>query len=190
MIQLRSNCLVCETDDGEHIPFSAESLSEELVEQLQGSIDPEVVRHAAESVVQFYRDEQMVDVIRLSEFVEAITEVLRSLGFEVAIDVEPEPREGGVQRLVSESDLGVFSADPSSFSELELLPKLRATLREQFQTEPQIIRITGLKICVKTLSNARRWSPRCQRLHELIVGYLQECWIQERNPECEEIVIQ
>lgn len=189
MIQLRSNCLVCETDDGEHIPFSAESLSEELVEQLQGTIDPEVIRHAAESVVQFYRDEQMLDVIRLSEFVDAITEVLRSLGFEVAIDVEPEGRDK-IPRLVSESDLGEFSADPSSFSELELLPKLRASLRQQFETGPHIVRITGLKLCVKTLSNARRWSPRCQRLHELIVNYLQECWIRERNPGCEEIVIQ
>lgn len=188
MIQLRSNCLVCETEEGDHIPFSADTLTEELVEQLGTAIEPEIVRAAAESVVQYYREDQSIDMVRLSDFVEAITQALQSLGFEIAIDVDPTT--GARPTNVSESYLGDWVSEPGCFAELTFFPRLRESLRVLFESNPEMVRITGVKSCVKSMANARRWSRRCQVLHDQVVLYLHACWLQERNPACGQIVIQ
>lgn len=188
MIQLRSNCLVCETDDGDHIPFSADTLAEELVEQLGAAIEPEIVREAAESVVHYYREDQSIDMVRLTDFVDAITQALQSLGFDIAIDVDqPVIKE---PKMVSESYLGDWISEPGCFAELMFFPRLRDSMRCLFESDPEVVRITGVRSCVKSMASARRWSRRCQQLHDQVVLYLHACWIKERNPGCARIVIQ
>jgi hypothetical protein len=51
------------------------------------------------------------------------------------------------------------------------------------------VRFSGLRGCVKHLAGARRWSPRCQGLHDQIVAYLRECLGAEaRATECSLVV--
>ena len=48
-------------------------------------------------------------------------------------------------------------------------------MRQQLQQSPRVLRFRGLRGCVKQLAGARRWSHRCQTLHNRIVEYLREC---------------
>jgi hypothetical protein len=52
---------------------------------------------------------------------------------------------------------------------------LRTELRSKMQQSPQVIRFRGLRSCVKQLTGARRWGPRCQKLNDQIVDYLRTC---------------
>jgi hypothetical protein len=42
-----------------------------------------------------------------------------------------------------------------------------------------------LRSCVKQLTGARRWGPRCQTLQDQIVEFLRNCFTSEANqPNC------
>ena len=57
MIQLKNDCLIIQTDDGQQIPCSAESVIFELMGEGSQLVDPEVVRHA--SAVELVSEDPM-----------------------------------------------------------------------------------------------------------------------------------
>ena len=97
-------------------------------------------------------------------------------------DAEPDPR-------IAESDLCRLAHESGPGRELAFFPRLRAELRQHLRQPSRALRFRGLRGCVKHLAGARRWSPRCQSLHDQIVGYLRECLGAEaRTAECSLVV--
>ncbi len=170
MISLASGCMLFELPSGESIPFSAEMISIEVVGEGTSGLDPELVQHAASSVFHYFKHDLARQTVSVGEFAEALEKVLRELGFQV---------DGAQSSPVAEpavcADLRQLARESGDARELSFFPRLRDELRLQLQQSPRIVRFRGLRGCVKHLAGARRWSPRCQSLHDQIVTFLREC---------------
>ena len=184
MIAIAQDCLLFELASGESIPFSAEMISVELMGDAAGKFDPEVIRHAAASVFHYFKSDLARESVSVAEFAKALEKVLRELGFKVRpveSDASESPRPA--------ADLRALARESGDGRELVFFPRLRAELRAQLRGSPRIVRFSGLRGCVKQLAGARRWSPRCQNLHEQIISYLRECLCAEAGEvECRLVV--
>ncbi len=174
MIALLSDCLLFQLANGESVPCSPDMISVELVGNANGWLDPEVLRHAAASVFDYFKNELCRESVTVGEFAGALEKVLRNLGFTI--------RAGAVEsrsRGIGEADLGLMARESGSSFELFFFPRLRDELRAQLRHSPRVLRFRGLRGCVKQLAGARRWSGRCERMREHIVEYLRQCLTAE-----------
>ncbi len=174
MIQLAEDCLVFQTADGEKIPYSAEMISVEIMGESASIFDTEFVKHAAAAVFHYFRDELGRESVTVAEFSMALEKILRGFNL-AAAEAQPDhatPRvvQSDLCRLIGESDEG----------ELFFFPRLRDELRAQLSQSPQMLCFRGLRECVKQLAGTRRWTTRCQGLHDQIVEFLRSCMSQER----------
>jgi hypothetical protein len=177
MINLAAECLLFELANGESIPFSAEMISVELSGDSSGVFDPEFVRHASNAVFHYFKHELGRQTITVGEFAGALERVLRGFDFDAALTEarDAEPR-------VLESDLRLLAYDGC---ELFFFNRLRDELRQQLQRAPQMVRFRGLRCCVKQLAGVRRWTARCQTLHDQIVDFLRHClWAETSHKNC------
>ena len=56
-----------------------------------------------------------------------------------------------------------------------------ACMRHRLKQSPRVLYFRGLRGCVKQLAGARRWSGRCQELHDHIVDYMRGCLTAEAS---------
>lgn len=174
MIQLAEDCLVFHTADGDHIPYSSEMISVEVLGDQASLFDAEFLKHAAAAVFHYFRDELGREAVTVAEFTLALEKVLR--GFDLntaeAESDEPTPR-------ILQSDLRQLVKSAPADGELFFFPRLRDELRAQLRLGPQMVCFQGLRDCVKQLVGARRWNTRCQGLNDQIVEFLRSCMSQE-----------
>lgn len=169
MIFLSRDYLLFELESGERIPFSAETVSVELAGGEHGPFDADFLEQATKAVFHYFQNELGRESVKVSEFSGAMERVLR--GF---LQGGTPPAETLADRAVVESDLRQLVNEVDA-TELQFFPRLRDELRAQLRTQPKMLRFRGLRGCVKRLAGARRWSPRCQDLHDRIVEYLRAC---------------
>lgn len=183
MIALVTDCLLFELANGESFPLSAEMISVELSGDDAGLFDPEFVKHATNAVFHYFKHELARQTITVGEFAGALEKVLRGFEFRVTPpEPAPDPR-------VLESDLRRLAAESGDGCELIFFRRLRDELRHQLAQAPRLVRFRGLRGCVKQLVGARRWCPRCRRLHDQIVAYLRHCLSAEAaQRECSLLV--
>jgi hypothetical protein len=180
MIALAYDCLLFETSSGESIPFSAEMISVELSGDGIGVFDPEFLKHAASAVFHYFKHDLGRVTVTVGEFAGALEKVLRGFG----LQSEPET-QNSAQRRVLKSDLRRLACESGKGFELFFFPRLRDELRQQLLRSPEVLHFRGLRSCVKQLTGARRWSPRCQSLHDQIVEFLRNCFTTEASqPNC------
>ena len=126
--------------------------------------------HATKAVFHYFKHELGRQTVSVREFAGALEKVLR--GFAVTAQLsparDPKPR-------VLEYDLCRLAHESGQGCELVFFPRLRAELQRHLRQSPRVLRFRGLRGCVKQLTGARRWSPRCQTLEGEIVDYLREC---------------
>jgi len=184
MILLSDDYLIFQTVAGDNIPYSADMISVEIMGESAAFFDPDFIKQAAAAVFHYFRDELNRESVTVAEFSLALEKVLR--GFNLAAAEaqadDPAPR-------VLRSDLSRLAAESDEGGELFFFPKLRDELREQLRQAPQMLCFQGIRECVKQLAGARRWTPRCQTLHDQIVEFLRSCMIQEnRGTNCALVV--
>jgi hypothetical protein len=156
----------------------------ELIGDSAALLDDEVIQNAAQAVLHYFKSELGKTLVSVGEFAQALERVLRGLGFSVsASDPGTESFPAG------DADLGRLALDSQGGFELDFFPRLRRELRRQLDQAPGIIRFRGLRRCVKQLTGARRWTPRCQELSDQIVEYLRQCLSTEsRRRSCPMLV--
>ncbi len=174
MIRLASDHLLFALRSGEYVPFSATTLTVELAGNDDLPFDADFLRQALQAVFHFFRYELHRETVTVTEFAAAVEYVLRS--FLPETDARREPLPG---RYVPEADLDQLAADAHG-TELLFFTRLRDELRHRLRTAPRLLRFHGLRGCVKQLTGARRWSPRCQALRDRIVAYLRACAVADR----------
>ncbi len=183
MILLASDCLLFELSSGESIPLSAEMISVELMGEAADMFESEFVKHAAASAFHHYKHDLGRETITVAEFAGALEKVLRGLGVEV------RPATDEPEQSPSLADLGELADEAGGAHELFFYPQLRQQLRAQLRQSPRLVRFRGLRRCVKQLTGARRWSPRCERMHDQILEYLNKCLRAEtQSAECTLVV--
>ncbi len=175
MILLHSDCLVFKMNNGESVPCSAETITVELLGDAAELIDPEIVQHAAATVLYHFKTDLGKTVVSVQEFSLALEKILRGFGLSiVAADAVSEPLR------MAEADLRLLACESGKGYELAFFPRLREELRRRLDHEPQVLRFRGLRGCVKQLTGARRWCGRCRRLNDQIVDYLRGCLHEEK----------
>jgi hypothetical protein len=185
MIILAEDYLVLRDASGEGIPCSAEMISVELVGENASMFDAEFIKQAAGAVLHYFRDELGRQTVTMQEFSMALESVLR--GFKLAAQKKEtealtETEELSVadsDALVAQSDLCRLAAETDNGGELVFFPRLRDELRAQLRSYPRMLCFRGIRGCVKQLTGARRWSGRCQSLHDQIVDFLRSCMSRE-----------
>ena len=183
MIALNSNCLLFELSNGESVPCSAEMICVEIIGSPDTNIDPEMLQHAAASVFHYFKHDLQREMVTVGEFAGALERVLRNLG----LTLYPGSKE---DRDVLESDLCMLVRESGVSLELLFFPRLRDELRFQLSQSPRMLRFRGLRGCVKRLTQARRWSARCERLQEQIVEFLRECLNAEPGQNACSLVVE
>jgi hypothetical protein len=199
MIQLKADCLIFQTNDGDQVPCSAEWVTLELMGEGAQLVDPEVVRHASAAVLHYFKHELQRQFVSVGEFAAALEKVLRSFGLSVYADSEsgtvetaatadadstPKPR-------VVESHLPDLATNAAAEGfELLFFPQLRQELQRQLTHSPKVVRFFGLRDCVKQLAGSPRWNHRCQTLNDQIVDYLRSCWKSETASQSCALVVQ
>ena len=174
MILLRSDCLVFEMNNGEHIPCSVTNVTVVLMGGAVEHPDREVVQHAAAAVLHYFHHELQRTTVTLSEFTAALEAALRGLGLNVSCDTEASVAQG------APADLRRLAAEAGKVFELGFFVRLREQVRQEMVASPTFVRFTGLRGAVKQLAGARRWCPRCERLSDHIVEFLRGCVAREQ----------
>jgi hypothetical protein len=174
MIALSSDCLLFQLTNGESVPCSAEMISIEIVGGTDKKLDPEVLRHAAASVFYYFKTELARESVTVGEFALALEKALRGLG----LSLRPGESEA-VPRKIYEADLALIAGEPGESLELFFFPRLRDEMRIRLRQSPSVLRFCGLRGCVKQITGSQRWSPRCEKMEDQIVGYIRECLTAE-----------
>lgn len=175
MIQLRPDCLIFRTTDGEQIPCSAELVTLELMGDTAAFLDEELIRNAAAAVLHYFKHERDQDFVSVAEFAEALERVLRSFGVRISSEPKVAPAPAAAPARVAEADLRRIAVEAGKGCELFFFPHLRDELKRTLTESPEIVHFRGLRGCVKQLTGAERWSQRCQTLSDQIVEYLRTC---------------
>lgn len=166
MTPLPDDSLVFKLAGHDTIPCAATQIQFEVAGEAAGLVDAELLKNAAAAVLHYFRTEEHRVSVSVEEFAAAMERVLHGLGL---MHLKAASPAVVLPPAVAETDLRLLASD-----DLELLffQRLRAELRRQLGPAPRLVRFHGLRECVKRLAGARRWSGRCQRLHDQIVDYL------------------
>ena len=183
MIQLRADCLIIRTSDGEQIPCPAERLTIELLGESARGVEPDLIQHAAAAVLYYFKHEHGQEFVSVEEFARAFEKVLRGLGVGNGSTPAPPPWR------VEEMDLCQFASEVCEAGELFFFPNVRQELERRLEGAPQVVRLRGLRPCVKQLTGMRRWNPRCQGLSDQIVEFLRMCWSAKSASQCCALVV-
>jgi hypothetical protein len=166
MTLLPSNCLVFKLAGDGMIPCDGSGVTIKLTGEAAGLLDADLVQNAAAGVLAFFRHELGRASVSPGEFSAALETALRGLGLvHIQAASGAAPGEAGL----AETDLQALVGEGL---ELFFFQRLRAELRRQLDPSPRVLRFHSLRPCVLQLTGARRWSPRCQTMHDRIVEYL------------------
>jgi hypothetical protein len=174
VITLAADCLLLELATGECIPYSADMISVELAGSTTELFDSEFVRDATKAVFHYFKHELGRQRVSLVEFEGALQKVLRNFAATAQLSAPPDS-----SRRVMEYDLRWLALESGQGLELCFFPRLRAELQRYLQQSPRVLRLRGLRGCVKQLTGAQRWNRRCRTLEAEIVNYLRGCLIAE-----------
>jgi hypothetical protein len=170
MIQLRSDCLVFETQDGKCIPCGVADIAVQLVGESEDPATAEMLRHAALAVLHYFRDEVGRETITIGEFSQALEKALQGCGIQLgkhAPSPLPQSAPPGV-----ETDLCQLAQTSGAGCELVFFPLLREALRAHLKAGAAVVTFHGLRECAKQLAGVRRWTRQCEQLSDQIVDFL------------------
>jgi hypothetical protein len=177
VITLAADCLLFELATGESVPYSADMISVELAGSTTELFDSEFVRDATKAVFHYFKHELGRQKVSVVEFEGALLKVLCNF----AATAQPSAPSDPSPRVV-DYDLRWLAVEAGPGRELFFFPRLRAELQRHLQQSPRVLRLRGLRGCVKQLTGAQRWNRRCRTLEAEIVDYLRECLSAEPAP--------
>jgi hypothetical protein len=175
MIRLRTDCLVFETRDG-GVPCPVELVIDELLGEAAAWVDPGILKEAAAGVLRYFRDDLGRDTVSVEEFSRALARVLEAFGVRVVAE-EASTDAGATASAAgpaSALDLRALAREVGVGFELGFFNRLRGELTRRLAAAPRVLRLRGLRGCVKHLTAAQRWCPRCRRLSGQILAFVDE----------------
>jgi hypothetical protein len=156
----------------------------ELIGDAAHWLDKEVITHASEAVLHYFRNEKQQDTVSVAEFIEALERVLIGLGFQVKAAAMPSPSSTPTAApphpRVVEADLRDLASASSGGAELFFFPLLRRELQQRLDGSPLVLLFRGLRECVKQIVGVKRWNASCQDMNDRIVDYLRTCLNNEK----------
>jgi hypothetical protein len=183
VILLHSHSLVFETSDGDLIPCDAEEVTIELIGDAVNKLDTNVVRQAAAAVLHYFKTEREQEVVTILEFTTALERVLRKLGLKVISGESSRAND-----KIIEADLVDLVADEGAASELLFFQRLKDNFSDLLAESPNLVRLSGLRPCVKSRVGARRWGKRCAGMSDQIIEFLRD-YLDQRKAALETALV-
>jgi hypothetical protein len=183
VILLHSHSLVFKTSDGDLIPCDAEEVTIELIGDAVNKLDTNVVRQAAAAVLHYFKTEREQEVVTILEFTTALERVLRKLGLKVISGESSRAND-----KIIEADLVDLVADEGAASELLFFQRLKDNFSDLLAESPNLVRLSGLRPCVKSLVGARRWGKRCAGMSDQIIEFLRD-YLDQRKAALETALV-
>lgn len=162
MIQLDSDYLVLQAENGECFFCTPEGLSIEILGEWASGLEPELIQNAAEAVWHHFKKDKSREVVPVREFSEMLENALRGLGL-----IAPK---------AVEIDLLQVAAQAGVRFELGFFADLRAELKKNLAASPVQIRFIHLRESAKQLTGCRRWNQACGEMHAKILAFLRGAW--------------
>jgi len=168
MICLPSQLPLLRFQSFEVVQYDARWLEDSIVAAAEraGHEDWWIAADIAKGIIEYLRLRYPRNTITVEELYAKIGKALEVLGWDdiaAKLQVEPPPLRISLAEIAQEAGDGF---------ELAFFRILRERLAETCVTGSQQVQCYGLKQGVKTLSRARRWGDRCQRLAEEISEFL------------------
>ncbi|MSU32542.1 MAG: hypothetical protein EXS25_07775 [Pedosphaera sp.] len=191
--------------DGGFIPCSVDQLTVELAGAAATELDPDWLKQAAAGILHYFKDELGQNQVTIAEFSDALARVLAGLGLTAVISsFDTLTNEGGnvLQKdqpkaesnlpsptaphtqakpitKVWKADLQAIAAESKSLGELDFQRRLRARLDEAIAACPEAVEFSGLRECVKQLTERKHWCEECRRLETWILEVMTSRFSQE-----------
>lgn len=174
MIQLRTDCLVFETANGETIPCSTRSMNVEVLGNASVQLDSETVRQAALATLHYFRNERRRTAVTLTEFTAAIELVLHKFGLPMAtysndgvtMTATPSHKHGGKQKQF----------------EMMFFCVLRDHIHARLRGSERVIHLKGLRDSIQGMFGAGRRNPVQSALGDHVVDFLRDL-VAHHTPE-------
>jgi len=157
------------------------------IELLSGAVDwvdKEMISNAALGVLHYFKEELGRTSVSMAEFSQALERALSNLGLKIKPSEPPPPAS-----RIADADLLGLAFQSGKGCELVFFRSLREELRRNLELTPEVLRFRGLRICVKKLIGAKRWSRRCQHLSDQIVDYLSARLNTEKGGEACALIV-
>ncbi|MBG88769.1 MAG: hypothetical protein CMO80_17970 [Verrucomicrobiales bacterium] len=155
----------------------------ELIGDAVNKLDPNLVRQAAAAVLHYFKTELQQEVVTIREFTAALERVLRKLGLKVVSN--ENARKVG---KIIEADLIDLVADEGAASELLFFQRLRDNFADLLEESPHLVRLNGLRPCVKSLVGKQRWCKRCVKMSDQIIEFLRD-YLDQRKASMETALV-
>jgi hypothetical protein len=180
VIQRPSNYLAFETGTGV-IPCAVDDLVVELIGDGIVGISSDLLREASLGLLKYFREDLGREQVTVAEFAQALASVMQGFGFDLKLEaiseaIETEPDSQRVAEIALDKLANNGEALKAGF-----FPRIRRELHQRLEETPALIRLTGLRSCVKLLARSNRWNGRCQRLSDQIVTYLRLCFAERSS---------
>ncbi|MCF7708195.1 MAG: hypothetical protein K9N52_04775 [Verrucomicrobia bacterium] len=172
MISLQKDCLFFQVENGDVIPCSAEDVVMELLNGDTPAINSEIVHNVTMAIIHYFKHELGRINVSVDEFIGILETVLTDLGY----TVETVQVEDASESVITETDLERLAQESGNTFEIAFFQILKAEILRKLKCSPDLLRIKGLRACVKQLTGAKRWCPRCRALNEQIVTFLRKCY--------------
>ena len=170
MTLLSRECLLLRLPSGGCIPMWPETVPVHLEGEAADALDPDMFQQAVAAVFHYFTHERRQQSIPAADFSVALEKVLHGFGLAFSrtkfLRWPPAEFESDLRRLAQESGGG---------AELIFFPRLRAELKKQLQQGAPVVRLHGLRGCVKQLVGVRYWSSSCKTLRDRIVEHVRAC---------------
>ena len=179
MILPHEDLIWVKDEQGRRVPFNARRLVESIGRAAPGDgEDALAVAEAIATTIQHFNREHAVgQVTSAAEIAEAVTTLLRTLGYcEWA---------HAYARLGHRTDIRLdeMAAQTATGFELGFYQQLDGALAAAADKQLLLVRMRGLRACVLRLRGARRWGAGCRRLAEEIVCHVHERVARLRPPD-------
>jgi ATP cone domain len=178
VIQLHSDVLWVQAEDGRLEPFDEERLASSIQKAAEsvGYSDWWLAESVAAAVHAFAMKSRREQVISSREIAEIVATVLATLSYEWI----SEAYAGNTNRVAIHLNELVWRANAGF--ELEFFHQLDHALSAVANRRLVAMRIDGLRVCVMQLRGARRWTVECRRLAEDIVEHVRGRVVRMRSP--------
>lgn len=173
MTPLPTDSLVFKVPEQEAIPTEPGSVTFQLLGEGGELIEPAIMENAAAAVLHYFREDLGREAVPVAEFSAVLEKVLHGLGLNITWG-EATPAANPAQRT-TQADLRELVKETGPGFELVFFQRLRDEVRRSLQGAPGVLRFGGLRGCVQQMTGAKRWTGRCQELHDQIVDYLRQC---------------
>jgi len=167
MIQVQPDCFWIQTDKGDLIPCTPDSIAVEVLSNESILLDAEVVKQAVHAILYYFQHDLGRNSITVSEFTQSLEEALKSVeGLAQMAECD------AAKKVMEQLDIASLVHASNCGFELMFFNQLRQVMTEKLASKPHVVQCIRLREGIKTILGQNHWNRKCQQLSDQVVDFL------------------